>query len=254
MMSNSCEFVLYPNHPQKRFRQPCNTMLMKTVISANDRKNHLYPKNVYGLKSIKSQLETMLKRPGFKELLNKGPNHSTCNFLSDICDGEIYRNFKDNYGDLFFHDKCNIGFMLNVDWFNPFKNSEYSLGAIYIVILNIAREYRFKWENVILLGLIPDPKEPKRNINPYLKPHIKKLIRFRDGELLMEGDNPVIYKFALLCVSSDVPATKKCCGFLCHNAVKGTAFLCPALSWLDLIIISKRISPDYSFHQFHLKN
>ena len=133
-------------------------MLMKTVISANDRKSHLYPEKVYGLKSIRSQLETMLKRPGFKELLHKGPSHSTGNFLSDIHDGEIYRNFKDNYGNLFFHDKRNIGFMLNVDKFNPFKNSEYSLGAIYIVILNISREYRFKWKNVILLGLIPGAK------------------------------------------------------------------------------------------------
>lgn len=77
------------------------------------------------------------------------------------------------------------------------------------MILNIAREYRFKWENISLLGLIPGPKEPKLNINSNLKPHVEKLIRFWDGELLIEGDNPVIYKFALLCVSSDVPATKK---------------------------------------------
>ena len=124
---------------------------------------------------------------------------------------------------------------------------------IYIVILNVAREYRFKWENISLLGLIPGPKEPKLNINSNLKPHVEKLIRFWDGELLIEGDNPVIYKFALLCVLSDLPATRKC-GFLSDTAVKGTAFLCSTLSWLDLVIKNKRISPNYSLHQFDLKN
>lgn len=93
MISNICEFVLYPNHPQKRFRQPSSTMLMKIVISANDRKSHLYSKKVYVLKSIKSQLDTMLKRPGFKELLQKGSSHSTSNFLSDICDGGNIQKF-----------------------------------------------------------------------------------------------------------------------------------------------------------------
>ena len=107
------------------------------------------------------------------------------------------------------------------------------------MILNIAREYRFKWENVILLGLIPEPKEPRLNISSYLKPHVEEVIHFWNCELLMEGDNPVIYKFALLCVSSDVPATRKCSGFLSHNAVEGAAFLCSSLSWLDLVIMNK---------------
>ena len=32
--------------------------------------------------------------------------------------------------------------MLNVDWFNPFKNTEYSLGAVYAVFLNIPPKLR----------------------------------------------------------------------------------------------------------------
>ena len=52
--------------------------------------------------------------------------------------------------------------MLNVDWFQPFKQrSSYSVG-IYFVIMNLPRSQRFKFENVILVGIIPSlESEPK---------------------------------------------------------------------------------------------
>ena len=33
----------------------------------------------------------------------------------------------------------NLALMLNVDWFQPFKHSSYSLGVIYLVILNLPK-------------------------------------------------------------------------------------------------------------------
>ena len=47
-----------------------------------------------------------------------------------------------------------IGFMLNVDWFNPFKHGNYSMGAIYLSILNLPRQLRFREQQAILVGLI----------------------------------------------------------------------------------------------------
>lgn len=64
------------------------------------------------------------------------------------------------------------GIMLNVDWFQPFKNTNYSVGAIYLTILNLPRSQRFKKENIILVGLIPDMKvEPPTNtfIEPFVE-------------------------------------------------------------------------------------
>ena len=68
-------------------------------------------------------------------------------------------------GDLFFNKVHRYGLMLNVDWFQPFKYlSSFSFGAIYLVILYFARHLRFKGENVILVGIIPDiTKEPSTN-------------------------------------------------------------------------------------------
>lgn len=54
--------------------------------------------------------------------------------------------------------------MLNVDWFQSFKYTNYSVGAIYLTILNLPRQERFKTRNIILIVLIPDMRsEPPTN-------------------------------------------------------------------------------------------
>lgn len=42
-----------------------------------------------------------------------------------------------------FTSQRNYGIMLNVDWFQPFKHTNYSVGAIYVTILNLPRAERF---------------------------------------------------------------------------------------------------------------
>jgi len=55
---------------------------------------------------------------------------------------------------------------------------EYSVGAIYLTVLNIPREIRCKKENIILAGVIPGPTEPEKTINSYLKLLIDELKTF----------------------------------------------------------------------------
>lgn len=50
---------------------------------------------------------------------------------------------------------------MNLDWFQPFDNSQYSVGVIYGVICNLPRSERFKVSNIITLAVIPEPNEPK---------------------------------------------------------------------------------------------
>lgn len=65
--------------------------------------------------------------------------------------------------------------MLNVDWFQPFKRrSDYSVGVIYFVIMNLPRSETFKFENVILGGVIPSlESEPK--LYTFLEPCVDEL-------------------------------------------------------------------------------
>ena len=70
----------------------------------------------------------------------------------------------------------NIGLLLNVDWFKPFKHSQYKVSAIMMTVLNLPRSKRFKSKWTMILGVIPGPKEPKGNINTFLKPIVDDLI------------------------------------------------------------------------------
>ena len=112
---------------------------------------------------------------------------------------------------------------LNVDWFEPFERGVYAVGAIYLTILNLPRSIRYKQENVVLVGIIPGPKEPKLNVNSYLTPLILELKEgwttgFRIRTYL---NNEVCVRVALACVTCDIPASRKVCGFLGHNATLG---------------------------------
>ena len=124
----------------------------------------------------------------------------------------------------FFSDRRNLGGLLNVDWFQPFANSEHSVGVIYIVLLNLSRSIRFHPENVIIVGIIPGPKEPELVINSFLEPLVDDLLLFWNGIYLKENSEDALYRFVLLGTSSDLPATRKCCGFLSYNALKGILF------------------------------
>ena len=71
--------------------------------------------------------------------------------------------------------------MLNIDWFQPCTLLEDSVGAIYLAIMNLPYEQRFKRENIILLGTIPGPTEPHRDLNQYLHPLVYEFLELLDG-------------------------------------------------------------------------
>lgn len=214
-----CANVDFPNHTQERFRKPCGAKLMKTVCNIDATKSFLYPYKVYASQSLKTSFQRFLNRQGFKESLFH--KHTVSNEMRDIYDGRFFKTFLDSNGVPFFENRRNIGVLLNLDWFNPFKRTEYSLGVLYLVIVNLPRSERFLWKNVIVLGIIPGPKEPSYTINSYLHYHVNELLLFWNGVVLNENGTPALYKIALVGCSNDVPATRKLCGFLAHNANKG---------------------------------
>ncbi len=111
---------------------------------------------------------------------------------------------------------------MNVDWFNPFKHTQHSEGAIYLSIMNLPRKERFLQENIILVGVIPGPKEPSLLMNSILKPLVEELKKLWTGVVLKDINNrSILVRAALLCSSCDIPAARKVCGFVGHGALKG---------------------------------
>ena len=218
----TCGYIQFPNHPQKRHRQPCGATLLKRVLRCNDKNVSFCPIKEYCYRSVKDSVQDLFRDANFfNRIYSRRVDSSNDSVMMDIFDGKVVKEFKDNQGKLFFKDKRNIGFMLNFDFFNPYENSQYSLGLIYLVVINLPREERFKWENVIIVGVIPGPEEPKLDINPFLRPMVEELLIYWNGVILEENGVPCQFKFALVLISSDLPATRKCGGFLSFMANKG---------------------------------
>ena len=95
------------------------------------------------------------------------------------------------------------------------------------MLMNLPWEESFKPENVIIVGIKPGPKEPKVDINSFLKPLVDELIDFWNGVTFEDSCLPggmLKLHVALLALCCDVPAARKCGGFAGHSAAKG---MCP---------------------------
>ena len=139
--------------------------------------------------------------------------------MGDIYDGDVWKSFRNN----FLSSPYSLLLSLNVDWFQPYKHVQYSVGCIYLAIQNLPRVERYREENVILVGIMPGPYESHLTVNSYLLPMINELqLYFSSGlSVVSHYGNSITIRLALTCVSCDIPATRKVCGFLGHNATLG---------------------------------
>ena len=221
--SKQCSFRRFPFHPQLRMRSPCGTLLLKSVELAS-KKTYLYPFLMYCYLGLDLSLQSMFDRPNFFNDCEKWRCRSVASgLLQDVYDGQIWQKFMCYEGKPFLSEPGNLGLILNFDFFQPYEHLSYSLGAIYMSVLNLPRECRFKQENTILVGLIPGPHEPSHDINTFLKPLVDDLLKFWDGVEMRIASTNCTKKIqcALMCVSCDLPAGRKICGFLGHGARLG---------------------------------
>lgn len=84
----------------------------------------------------------LLKMPGFwgkcHEWRNKNPPED---IMSDIHHGRVWKELSSNG---FLSDKNSLALSLNIDWFQPHKHTPGSIGVLYMLVLNLPREERYK--------------------------------------------------------------------------------------------------------------
>ena len=195
---------------------------MKNVQSASG-KQLLCPRLIYSYKSLIESLKEMLLQPGFVEMCEKWRQLPLANdAYNDVYDGQIWKDFLVWKGVPFLSASFNYALHLNVDWFQPFEHTQHSEGVVYLSIFNLPRKERFLQHNILLVGIIPGPKEPELHINSFLQPLIDQLKMLWKGvEMLTPTYGPIIVHAALLCIGCDIPATRKVSGFLGHRATLG---------------------------------
>ena len=203
----------------------CDGQLVKRVVL----KNHVikyYPIYYYCYSSLLNSLEKLLQKPGFPEKCEewRKRGQSSPEQMTDIFDGQLWKDFQKYNGSDFLNAPRNYGLMLNFDFFQPMKHrKDYSVGVLYLVLLNLPRAERFKWENALVVGIIPAMGKEPKNLNSFLKPLVEELNALWKGVRVLSSLStiPLIFKAALLCTSSDIPASRKLCGFKGHSAELG---------------------------------
>lgn len=222
--SLKCRHVKFPNHPHQQRRKECGKDLMKKVKINN--KYKLIPRKIYVYYSIIESIQRLICLPGFLELCEEWRGRNVpAGWLSDVYDGKLWKDWMQIEDVPFLSVPGNLMLMLNLDWFQPYKHSPYSVGVIYLVIQNLPRRLRFKPENIIIVATIPGPREPScDDLNPYLDCMVDDLLVLFKGVSMKTPSSHLQTRYiraALVYVSCDLPATRKVCGFYGIKAKQG---------------------------------
>lgn len=243
--SRLCEFIEYPRHPYPSMRKKCSTVLLKKICVGN--KNKLVPRKTFVYHSLISGLKKLVCRKGFLkkcEHWRKRESIIPRGTFADVYEGLVWKEFSSVSGRPFLSHPNNLCLMLNVDWFNPYEETPYSAGVIYFVVQNLPRNERFKLDNIILVGIIPGPNEPKKHINTYLAPIVKDLKDLYAGVTVSNPNSycgTTLIRAILSCISCDLPATRKVCGFYSFSALRGCSKCLK-----EFVTTSFGSKPDYS--------
>ena len=164
-----------PHVPFGARQRRCDTKLLKTVQLASG-KMIFSPLKTYCYVDLHTSLQNLLLHDNFLEMCNEWRNRTPAqNSLSEVYDGNVWKQFTDNG---FLTDEGSLALMLN--------HLQYSVGAVYMTILNLPGSVRNKIHNICLIGILP---EPSRDINSFIDPLVTDLCQFWNGvELKIKGN------------------------------------------------------------------
>ena len=216
-----CNHIAFPNHPYPSLRKACSHHLLKEIRLKSSLKYSAI--KAYCFSPLKTSFMNILQRKGYLDMCEQWRNRVLPDTaLADIYDGAVWKEWMSYNGRPFLSQPYNLAVMLNCDWFQPFEHSCYSVGVLYLVILNLPRSMRFKPENIIIASIIPGPKEPNQTeMNSYLRPLVKELNALFTEGMIIKTTSEVQIFVALIASVCDLPATAKFGGFLSHNSHYG---------------------------------
>ena len=141
------------------------------------------PRQIYCYSSIKKCISILMEDCRFWDYCNewRTSTNNVADSLSDIYHRKVWKEFQVYEGTNFLADRHNLAFMLNVDWFRPFKHTIHSVGVLYLTIMNIPRKLRYKFPYVLIVGVIPGPQEPSGIINTFMGPMVSELLELWQG-------------------------------------------------------------------------
>jgi hypothetical protein len=217
---------------------PCNRTLRK-VHSVNGRE-YWRPSRKFVYHDMRKWVGKFINRPGLEDVLDRkyspslAPEVSPEGFCDDILGSRMIREFRGpDQKTPFLDTPGNLIFTLSMDGFNPYgmtqAGKKVSVGAIYMVCLNLPPELRYRFENMYLVGIIPGPGEPSLDqINYLLEPLVEDLLKFWESGIFFSHtpNRPCgrLIRCAVVPLVCDLPAARKMAGFASFGATQFCSF------------------------------
>jgi hypothetical protein len=122
--------------------------------------------------------------------------------------------------------------VLSSDGYNPFNSGVYSVAFIALRIMSYRKEFGYKLEHIIHVGLVPGPQKPF-SLQPYLDILVDDLLLLAGGIACPNPCNPteikMLYAFLLL-VAADYPGHSEIHGMEGHTSRNG-CYKCEVMTY-----------------------
>lgn len=206
----------------------CNTQLLRARLTGNREVWQAIRR--FPFQDPSTFIEKMVARPGMEDHLD-GPMGLLEARRTDIWQAEYFANFLGPDRLPFFNGFGRLAFAIAIDWFNPFSNKEaskkWSIGAIYLICLNLPWHLRFSIENVCVVGIIPGPHEPSLDqANHFINPVVAAFQELWNPGIWIASTprHPFgrLYRAVIALVLADMIGARQIAGF----AYPGHTFFC----------------------------
>ena len=235
---------------------PCGVSLWKERLVGA--KSLTVPRRKYVHQSLKEWVGRLLTCPGVEDILDNAYHTTPGDRLADIWDSPVLKNFRDVDGTPFFArhgNEARFAFSLGADSFHPLGALEakqsMSATAIYMVLLNLPKDQRFKYKNMHLVGVIPGPSKPSlAQINHVLSLLVVELLEFWKGVYYTQTfkfPGGRFSKGAMIPLVCDMLAARQVAGF----GSATSTFFCTfcLLTIQDIENLQKHTWPERTLHK-----
>lgn len=218
----------------------CGTKVMRPVRVQGTWQ--MRPIRPFIYQSPKHWIGRMLSRKRFEYMMNTTARQASVKEVAaDIWDAPCIHQVKWPDGLSYAQapqDELRLVLTMGVDWFKVHKggNKTWSVGAVYLIILNLPPTIRYRPENVCLVAIIPGPKKaPTEFLHRLLRPVVDEMLPFWTDGIRYERTSD--YQFGrlvralILLLVCDLEAARALGGFMqaththvcsvCHTLLSG---------------------------------